>query len=265
MAMATQTPPLSRGARVRGRGFRVQRIDYSPEYRRGMHSHDTTGITLVLHGDFRETACGQEETASALSVVVKPAGTVHADEVGPRGARTVAVEIPDEAALLEEPVDLGRWRWLHAGPGVRPLLALGRALLDPAAGPDPEEAVLELLGEVVDAPGPPEGTVPAWIRRAREAIDDMATQRLRVQTLAESLGVHPVSLTRAFRRAYGVPVTTYRRRVRLHRAAGRVAGSDRDLCTIALDAGYADQAHMCRELRAATGLSPSLLRRVARA
>lgn len=259
---ARHPSPVGRG--FRGEGFRLRQIDYPPGFRQAPHAHDTTGITLVVDGSFRETARGREEHASALSVVVKPAGTVHADQVGPRGARTIAVQIDDETALLERADGLGAWRWLHAGPGVRPLVGLGRALRDPTNGPDPEEMVFELLGEVAEAPAPRYGDAPAWVRRAREALDDLAPEGIRVRDLAARLRVHPVSLTRAFRRAYGIPVTLYRRRVRLRRAAAQVAGTDRTLSAIAHAAGYADHAHMCREVRGATGLTPSALRALAR-
>lgn len=255
--------PVRLGPFARGVGFVVRRVDYDPGYRQPPHAHPEHGITLVLAGGFRETAFGREEDASALSVVVKPAGTVHADVVGPAGARTVLVDFDEAAPLLPDPRHLGSWRWIHAGPGVRPLLALRRALEDPGGGPDPEDAVLELLGEVTGVPSPDPGDVPAFVHRAREAVDDLAVEGVRVRELADGVGVHPVSLTRAFRRAYGIPVTVYRRRARLRRAAADVTGTARRLSRIAHATGYADQAHMCREVREATGLTPSGLREMA--
>ncbi len=254
--------PVDFGPTAAGPGFLAQRIDYAPGYDQPPHSHELTGLTLVLGGDFREWADGREEFASALSVVVKPAGTVHADRVGPAGARTVLVEIEDD--LLPESTGLGPWRWVHAGPGVRPLLELHRALTGPDGGTDPAESVAELLGEMTEAAAPTLERVPGWVRRAREALDDRAPEAARVEDLARGLGVHPVSLTRAFRRAYGLPVTGYRRRLRLRRAVSQVVGGDRPLTEIAHAAGYADQAHMCREVRQATRLSPSRLRQAAR-
>jgi AraC family transcriptional regulator len=184
---------------------------------------------------------------------------VHADEIGPEGARTVLVEIEDPALL---PEDLGPWRWLHAGPGVRPLLALAGALR--GVSRSIEDTVLDLLGEVSDTGRPVPRDPPAWIRRAREALDDTDPTSARVRDLAAELDVHPVSLTRAFRRHFGLPVSVYRRRVRLRRAAAQLAGTTVELTRIAHAAGFADHAHMCREIRAATGCTPSELRAAAR-
>lgn len=253
------------GPSLIGRGFAVERVHYAPGYRREPHSHDTLGITLVLDGHLRERVRGIEENSSALSVVIKPAGTVHENEVGPRGARTIAVSILDSEELLEDVREVGPWRWNHPGAGVQPLLALGRALSQPSQAGHAEEMILELLGELAGASSPGVGDAPAWIRRAREALDDLAAEGIEVRALAESLNVHPVSLTRAFRRAYGVPVTRYRRQVRLRRAADHLAGGEQSLSAVAQLAGYADQPHMCREIRSATGLPPAVFRALARA
>jgi len=257
--MAPAVPPVRVGRVASGPGFCVSEVEYAPGWRQPPHAHESTGVTLVLAGGWRETACGREESASSLSVVVKPAGVVHADEIGAEGARSVRVEIDDPALL---PEDLGPWRWLHAGPGVRPLLALAIALRGEARSI--EDTVLHLLGEVTEVARPAPRDPPAWLRRAREALDDADPVTARVRDLAGQLDVHPVSLTRAFRRHFGVPVTAYRRRVRLRRAAARLAGDARGLTRIAHSVGFADHAHMCREIRAATGCTPSELRAIAR-
>lgn len=257
-SMGIAAEPIRVGRQARGPGFRVIEVDYAPGWRQPAHAHDYTGVTLVLAGGFLETACGREESATALSVVVKPAGVVHADRIGNQGARTVLVEIHDPALVPER---LGPWRWLHAGPGVRPLLSLATSLRG-EDGPI-EDTILDLLGEVSDASRPEPRNPPVWVRRAREALDDADPSAARVRDLADELAVHPVSLARAFRRHFGLPVTAYRKRVRLRRAAARLAGSRARLSGIAYAAGFADHAHMCREIRAATGCTPSELRAIA--
>ena len=49
-------------------------------------------------------------------------------------------------------------------------------------------------------------------------------------------------------------------RLRARAALERLAGGERDLARLAADAGFADQAHLCRVVRAETGTTPSALR-----
>jgi len=258
-----------RDARTAG-PFRVRAIDYAPGLRQAVHAHETGSVTLLLAGRIRETTRSGEERGSALSVVVKPPGVRHADEVGARGARTLQVAF-DPATAGEAGAaarDLDRWTWLHGGSGVRPLLTLARALRDRSAGEgELEDRVLEALAGLgaPDVGGVPEGGAPGprWVRRVREALDDDPFGDRSVRDLARLVGVHPVSLSRAFRRAFGVTITEYRQRLRLRRAARRITAGEASLSRAAHAAGYSDHPHMCRDLRRRTGLTPSELRLLA--
>jgi AraC-like DNA-binding protein len=47
-------------------------------------------------------------------------------------------------------------------------------------------------------------------------------------------------------------------------AASRLEGGEEPLCDVALGAGFADQAHLCRVFKATTGITPLGFRRLAR-
>ncbi|MGH7549703.1 MAG: helix-turn-helix domain-containing protein [Gemmatimonadota bacterium] len=240
-----------------GRGFRIREIAYAPCQRQPLHAHDFDGITLVIGGAIRETVGRHEEIATCLSIVVKPAGVVHADDVGPRGARTVQI-------LLDSEVEgLGPWRWMHAGAGVSGFLAL-RRLLSADGEEGLEDRVLDLLGEVTSTAATARSDPPGWLQNVKEALDDTLSANPPVRDLAREADVHPVSLARAFRRHYGTTVTEYRRRQRVRRAARAIERSDCHLTRIAYATGFSDHSHMCREVRAATGLTPTELQELAR-
>ena len=73
-----------------------------------------------------------------------------------------------------------------------------------------------------------------------------------------------MTLARGFRKAYGCSVGAYLRRLRLARAAERLAESEYTLAEIALEAGFADQSHFSNLFRRETGVSPSAFRRSVR-
>jgi AraC family transcriptional regulator len=93
----------------------------------------------------------------------------------------------------------------------------------------------------------------------REALHDSA--RLpSLGELADVAGVHEVHLARAFRASYGCTIGGYFRTVRLGRALAMLRGSNDAIAEIALACGYADQSHLTRDVRNATGLTPAELR-----
>ena len=91
---------------------------------------------------------------------------------------------------------------------------------------------------------------------ARTAETDRSVQRL--QQLCDRSGIGPRALQRLFLSEAGVSPTWVLRRYRLLDAAEAVRSGRRvPWADIAADLGYADQAHLSRDFRAATGQTPS--------
>jgi AraC-like DNA-binding protein len=121
------------------------------------------------------------------------------------------------------------------------------------------EALLGLLAFVPARSHPADRMLAA---RAREALVNDDPSAIGLQSLAAALGVSPYRLSRAFTREVGVSVTRYRNRLRVSRALDRLEAGERGLATLAADLGFADQAHLCRTVRAHVGHSPTALRRL---
>ncbi|HEU4885944.1 MAG TPA: AraC family transcriptional regulator [Longimicrobium sp.] len=255
--------------RIDAGGLRMVVTDYLPGERMAPHWHPGTQVSMVLRGAVEEGVGGREHQGTAGAVVVKPAGTVHRNVFGPATVRMLSINIlpgaggdaDDRLAALES------WRWMEGGPASR---ALWRLLSTARAEPGTAPSLLaDGFWEMVDAldvyaaPPPSPSAAPAWLCRVRDHLHDCAGAAPPVRDLAGAAGVHPVYLARAFRRAYGVPVTEYARRLRLRAAADRIASTALPLARIACEAGFADQAHLTRELRRETGLTPGALRRAA--
>jgi len=133
-----------------------------------------------------------------------------------------------------------------------------------ASGPDVDfalvEALLALLGRFVGV-AVAASDDGALVARAREALaaDDPAADGL--LSLAALLDVSPYRLSRAFTRTLGVSLTRYRNRLRVGRALDRLSRGEPSLARLAADLGFADQAHLCRTVRAHVGHTPTALRR----
>ena len=78
--------------------------------------------------------------------------------------------------------------------------------------------------------------------------------RVRIDRLADELGFSERQLRRRFDDAVGYGPKTLQRVLRLRRF---LTSPGAGIAVAAIDAGYADQAHLARECRALTGLAPS--------
>jgi AraC-like DNA-binding protein len=203
---------------------------------------------------------------SGEDALVLPDGCV---DVVVRGGRAL-VAGPDTAPL-EVPVAAGE---LIAGLRLRPgaggavlgvpadELRDGRLTLEDVWGPAGRE-----IGE--RAAADPLALVAALRPRLAAAAPDprvlAAARRLArmpgtpVPALADAVGIGERQLRRCFAAAVGYGPKTFARIARFHRALALVRAAE-PAAAAAFAAGYADQAHMTREMRALGGRTPSALR-----
>lgn len=100
----------------------------------------------------------------------------------------------------------------------------------------------------------------AWLRKAVTLLHQRYREPLHMGRLAREVGVHPVHLSRAFRRAFGVTMTEYVRDLRVHVAAEALLATPDPLPRIARSVGYHNLGHFTRSFKRATGVTPGAYR-----
>ncbi len=111
-----------------------------------------------------------------------------------------------------------------------------------------------VLAHLARFDGPPVDPVVA------EAVQGIAGEsRLRLPELARRLAISERQLRRRFVTSVGLAPSTYARVTRMHRAVRAAFRGDSYWGAIAYDAGFADQAHLSREILALTGHTPAQL------
>ena len=78
---------------------------------------------------------------------------------------------------------------------------------------------------------------------------------------AEANGLAPETVSRGFLAAYGTAPSIFRAELRARAAWLRITRGSDCLCRIAIETGFADQAHMTRWVRRITGAPPTAWRR----
>ncbi len=203
------------------------------------HRHAHPYAALVLEGGYEEAGEAGRFRVAAGDVLIHAAFSSHLDRAP--GPRTVVLNLPlpllwarASARLATDAVDLvarlaerdleaaGALLREHLRPGPRPL-------------DDPPDSLAEALSSL-DAPA-----LHAW---------------------SGARSIARTTAWRWFRRLYGVAPARYRVEARARRAWWRVVDGPDSLASIAAAVGYADQAHMTRDVRALTGRTPGEWRRL---
>lgn len=224
------------------------------------HVHSSAVLGVVLGGAYEERTRGRVSEHSPGDVLFCPAHEPHAQSFSPQGA--VKLLLWFDPAVLGE---MGRKARLDEAPFVRcpPAQPLARRLAAELSSRDDFSPIvadglaLEIAGlfcrSLQDAGEP---SVPSRLARAREHLHAHVGGGCSLAEVAEAAGCDAATLSRAFRRTFGMSVGDYARRLRLERAADRIASSRAPLSEIALECGFCDQAHMSRSFKAAYGMAP---------
>jgi AraC-like DNA-binding protein len=93
------------------------------------------------------------------------------------------------------------------------------------------------------------------LRRAREFLSAHCTRVVRAEELEALTGLSRFELCTQFKRCFGTTPYRYLMMRRLDAVRARLQRGER-LSALALDCGFADQAHMTRMFKAAVGLTP---------
>jgi len=90
-----------------------------------------------------------------------------------------------------------------------------------------------------------------------EYIEENIGGPLSLHSIAEGVGARPRAISATIQRVAGRSFRNYVMRKRLDVACRRIVHSDASLGEIAIDAGFADQAHFTREFKRIIGVPPS--------
>ncbi|NYF33557.1 AraC family transcriptional regulator [Sphingopyxis sp. JAI108] len=198
------------------------------------HRHREPYATVVLAGGYEEAGDAGRIAVREGEVLLHGPFSAHRDRISAK--RTAVLDLP-------LPFDDRDWP-AHA------------QIADPdrivrLAERDPVEAVAALLDGLAPVAAVEEDDLPDQLSVALRA-----SASPRIGEWAAAHGRSREHVSRRFETLYGVSPAAYRADCQTKRAWRMIVGGDDSLAGIAVEAGYADQAHMTRAVTRLTGMSP---------
>jgi len=108
----------------------------------------------------------------------------------------------------------------------------------------------------------PDDSAPAsvsWVDRVREAVFE-TPDSVDLEQLARQAGVHRASMSRAYQRRFGRPISLDRRRAKLARSIRVMLEDGESAAMAAYVGGFSDQPHFSKVMRSELGITPRVLK-----
>jgi AraC-like DNA-binding protein len=217
------------------RTVRAGREELAPGDHRPRHRHLDAYAIVMIRGGFEQISYAGRVRVLAGQLIVQPTLDCHANHLLSRGAQILRLPWHHVA-------DLGG---VYA---VRDLDAIVRAA---------ERDVIEAVALARES-------CTRALRGADDLPDQLAAALVRqpvsIASWAQRMRVARETVSRSFTAAYGISARRFRIEVQTRAAWLRIVRGREPLAAIASAAGFADQAHMTRNVRALTGAPPAAWR-----
>lgn len=239
-------------------GLDARLQSYAAKGRHEPHAHDRASIGILVGGSLVERVGRTTQQGTLGAIIIKPAGVVHENAYGDAGTVILSV-----AGTYVDGMTKRAWEWRSVDRVLAHALA---AIRDARAGRRLacEETLYLMLSELGEGrSGHAPSRKPSWLGEV-VSITRREGPPTCISNIADRVGVHPVYLTRVFRKHFGCSLSAYIRRARVVRAAELLRSSSQRVCDVAAELEFFDQSHLCRAFKVECGVPPSEYRALVR-
>ena len=239
----------------------------------GRHWHETHSVGVITGGRSTYVNGAHEETVAAGAVVVVSPGAVHGCNpvdatpwsyvmfyFDPAWLGRVQARLRGDGDTAFRPYDVPALRAPHlVEAGVRLLAVLVDGALDAAAR---EAAAIDFVARLHGALAPAASVrdgATEKVERVAHYIDTHFMDALPLHHLCDAAHLSGSYLIRAFKKRYGVAPHEYQTNRRIQYAKARLRAGV-PIAQVALDTGFADQAHFQRVFKRMTAATPGQYR-----
>lgn len=230
------------------------------------HAHQMPFFNLILDGHYVEHINNRTNQLKPFQTIFHPSGVEHRDEIGPAGVRIFSIELRDQwlDRMREYGLSPGSFIAGHGSELTRLAIQLYREYRNRRCyfSLAIEGLILEMLAVIGRSRETEDKQPPFWLSQVVDLLNSSFPEKLTVNAIAAAVGVHPVYLSRIFRRFYHQSIADYRQKLRIQFALQELGKADVDLANIAAAAGFADQSHFTRVFKDLMGVTPGTFREV---
>jgi AraC-like DNA-binding protein len=237
------------------------------------HAHDTFSLGAIEQGMQVCTLKGSRESAGPGGLYLINPGEIH-DGAPREGGYRYRMIYPDIGLMCEILEDVTgkavcgtpafRTQILHDQELACAFQEAHRTLEEGVGALESGQAMFQVLDKMFSRHGsaiivPVDTSERSAVQRARDYLIEMYASDIGLEELAAIAGLSRAHLIRAFRREFHITPHSFLTDIRIRKAREQLRAGGQP-AEIALECGFADQAHFTRHFKARTGVTPGQYR-----
>lgn len=234
-------------------------VEYDKAVSEEWHLHENFHLSAILSGGNLESRKTKEIAVTPGELLVYQPGEIHRNRHTRFPSKNINVEIKEAFFETYEVKPDVAGTYLSKTSCYFDIIKLSRELL--AINRHTREAIHSSLIAMFSAPGT-SPHLPPWLQKVEEMIHCRWEAFVSLDEIAVELGVHPVTISKYFRKYYGCTLADYMRKIKVEKALRLMSDTTKPFTEIAFICGFSDQSHMIRAFKSYLGFTPKEIGRL---
>ena len=243
---------------LRTENFNISLTNHSANSNISLHAHSKPYLCLLASGTYKEKSNSTDIITSG-EVLYRVANYEHSNSFSDKGGLCLNIEMNDYEQFrtlneLQLPIQVSKQK------GVvelyKLLYGLKQGLPNDIINIYCYESMIAVINTFNGS-----GDIN-WVKKVKERINDNPQETISLDKLSIEFSLHPNYIVRKFKEITGFKLSEYLTRVRLEHSANHLLMNKENITSIALQYGFYDQSHFCRNFKKQIGTPPNHFRKV---
>jgi len=234
-------------------------VNYSKPVSEEWHSHEDIHLSLILQGGNLESRKKEDTQVSSGKIIAYNEGEIHRNRFTAFPSKNLNLELKSDF-FSENDLNFNDLN-LSGTKNIEAYLELIKIHNELHINDHYTFDSIQLSLKSLFTTNNLSSNKPMWIKSLKEIIEDRWNEFISLDELALILNVHPVTISKYFKKYYNGSLGDYMRKVKVQKALHYLFHTNMPITEIAFTCGFSDHSHMIRVFKMYVGYNPKSIRK----
>lgn len=237
----------------------VSVVNYTQPVSEEWHSHEDIHLSLILQGGNLESRKNEDRQVTPGKIMAYHQGEIHRNRFTAFPSKNLNLELKNDFFsdnhLKFQQLDSSNIQQIDT---YLNLIKIYKELyIDDLYTQDSIKNSLTSLF----TPIPTSSQKPIWVNQLKEIVQDRWNEFISLDELSKTLNVHPVTISKYFKKYYYGSLGDYMRKVKVQKALNYLFHTQMSITEVAYASGFSDHSHMIRIFKLYLACSPKEIKK----